>query len=78
MSEIIINENINNVIVSINELNEDVNVLINETFETFVIQIEEKGQKGDSTYEIALLNGFVGTELQWLESLKDLDGGIIY
>lgn len=30
----------------------------------------EKGEEGDSAYEIALKNGFVGTEEEWLESLK--------
>jgi hypothetical protein len=32
------------------------------------------GQDGLSAYEIALANGFVGTEQQWLDSLKGLDG----
>jgi hypothetical protein len=40
----------------------------------------DKGDKGDtgddglSAYEIAQLNGFVGTESQWLASLKGADG----
>lgn len=29
-----------------------------------------KGDQGLSTYEIALESGFVGTEKEWLESLK--------
>lgn len=32
------------------------------------------GQDGKSAYEIAVENGFVGTEAQWLESLKGEDG----
>lgn len=29
-----------------------------------------KGDKGDSAYQVAIQNGFVGTEAEWLESLK--------
>ena len=32
------------------------------------------GGDGKSAYEIAVENGFVGTEVQWLESLKGADG----
>lgn len=32
------------------------------------------GQNGKSAYEIAVDNGFVGTETEWLESLKGQDG----
>lgn len=37
---------------------------------TVVIPKGEKGERGYSAYEIALQNGFVGTEAEWLESLK--------
>ena len=37
-------------------------------------KISEKGKDGKSAYEIAVENGFVGTEIEWLESLKGLDG----
>ena len=37
-------------------------------------KISEKGKDGKSAYEIALENGFVGTESEWLESLKGADG----
>lgn len=30
-----------------------------------------KGDKGDSAYEIAVKNGYEGTEAEWLESLKN-------
>lgn len=30
----------------------------------------DKGEEGESAYEIAVRNGFVGTEEEWLESLK--------
>ena len=32
------------------------------------------GTAGKSAYEIAVDNGFVGTETEWLESLKGVDG----
>lgn len=37
-------------------------------------KISDKGKDGKSAYEIAVENGFVGTEIEWLESLKGLDG----
>lgn len=33
-----------------------------------------KGEDGESAYEIAVRNGFEGTEQEWLESLKGQDG----
>lgn len=30
----------------------------------------DKGEKGESAYQLAIQNGFVGTEQDWLESLK--------
>ena len=39
-------------------------------------KISEKGKDGKSAYEIALENGFVGTESEWLESLKAADGKV--
>ena len=32
------------------------------------------GEDGDSAYEIAVKNGFKGSEAEWLESLKGLPG----
>lgn len=32
-----------------------------------------KGEDGKSAYQIAVENGFIGTELEWLESLKGDD-----
>ena len=36
----------------------------------------EKGSDGKSAFEIAVENGFVGTEAEWLESLKGKDGAM--
>lgn len=33
-----------------------------------------KGEDGKSAYQIALDNGFIGTEEEWLETLKGKDG----
>lgn len=33
----------------------------------------ENGKDGKSAYEIAVENGFVGTKIEWLESLKGSD-----
>lgn len=30
----------------------------------------DKGEKGESAYQLAIQNGFIGTEQEWLESLK--------
>lgn len=38
------------------------------------IKNTEKGLDGKSAYEIAVEHGFVGTEKEWLESLKGADG----
>jgi len=37
-------------------------------------KISEKGKDGKSAYQIATENGFIGTEEEWLESLKGIDG----
>lgn len=34
----------------------------------------QQGEPGKSAYEIAVDNGFIGTEIDWLESLKGNDG----
>ena len=33
-----------------------------------------KGEAGKSAYQIAIENGFIGTETEWLESLKGAKG----
>lgn len=50
-------------------INED--VVISVDFEERIIErITDKGPAGDSAYQIAVENGFIGTEAEWLESLK--------
>lgn len=43
--------------------------------ESITIQeVTPAGADGDSAYEIAVANGFVGTEVEWLASLEGTDG----
>ena len=35
-----------------------------------------QGEEGASAYEVAVANGFIGTEKEWLESLKGKDGAV--
>lgn len=45
-----------------------------DLYQQLLQKISEKGGNGKSAYEIAVDNGFVGTETDWLESLKGADG----
>lgn len=54
-------------------------VVINLAISNPVVQVigeggEGSGANGKSAYEIAVLNGFTGTEAEWLISLKGADG----
>lgn len=45
-----------------------------DLYQQLLQKISEKGGNGKSAFEIAVENGFVGTETEWLESLKGADG----
>jgi len=45
-----------------------------DLYQQLLRKISEKGKDGKSAYEIAVEYGFVGTETEWLESLKGVDG----
>ncbi len=45
-----------------------------DLYQQLLQKISEKGKDGKSAYEIAVEHGFVGTEAEWLESLKGADG----
>ena len=48
---------------------------VKQFFYTFIADLNGKqGEKGKSAYEVALDNGFEGTEAEWLKSLKGADG----
>ncbi len=45
-----------------------------DLYQQLLQKISEKGKDGKSAYKIAVEYGFVGTEAEWLESLKGADG----
>lgn len=45
-----------------------------DLYQQFLQKISEKGKDGKSAFEIAIEHGFVGTEAEWLKSLKGVDG----
>ena len=45
-----------------------------DLYQQLLQKISEKGKDGKSAYEVAVAYGFVGTEVEWLESLKGVDG----
>ena len=45
-----------------------------DLYQQLLQKISGKGKDGKSAYEIAIEHGFVGTETEWLESLKGVDG----
>ena len=45
-----------------------------DLYQQLLQKISEKGKNGKSAYEIAVEHGFVGTEAEWLESLKGVNG----
>lgn len=75
-------EDVNEIVnISVEEATETVTIDVTEVTESINLTVEEAnaldgadGSDGLSAYEIALDNGFVGTESQWLLSLKGADG----
>lgn len=49
-------------------------VKVNITEPITISTVGVAGQRGMSAYEVAVNNGFTGTEKEWLESLKGKDG----
>jgi hypothetical protein len=71
--EVTINQTVEEYIVEVNESTSQILVNItNEPKQVDVVisQLGERGFPGKSNYEIAVDNGFVGTEQQWLDSLN--------
>ena len=56
------------------ELGYDLTITDVEGSNTITLRNGTNGQDGKSAYDIAVDNGFVGTETEWLESLKGQDG----
>lgn len=66
----IVNTNGNSTVINatndVNECNAVITQTINKTF----VVVSNMGTPGLSAYQLAVLNGFVGTEVEWLASLK--------
>lgn len=45
-----------------------------DLYQQLLQKISDKGKDGKSAFEIAIEHGFVGKEVEWLESLKGVDG----
>ena len=56
------------------EIGYDLTITDVEGSNTITLKNGTNGQNGKSAYEIAVEQGFVGTEQEWLESLKGQDG----
>ena len=67
---IIIAENLQPTTVIISDDCTDVTVVVNETVQNVTIEVCGLGEVGLSAYDIAVANGFVGTEEEWLLSLE--------
>ena len=69
------------VTIEFHEVVENFSISFEETTEFITIEFQElgvPGEMGKSNYQIAVDNGFVGTELEWLDSQKNIDGGLIF
>ena len=62
----------NDVTVIIEETELFTTIVIDDNCEQVTIIAEALGAQGLSAYDIAVANGFVGTEEEWLESLKSI------
>jgi len=64
------------IIIDVNQTNEVIDIGITEVNETISIEIVEgrDGADGLSAYQVAVENGYVGTEQEWLLSLKGEHG----
>lgn len=61
------------------ETNETVRLTVDDTVEEVrLLIVENEGADGLSAYEVALQNGFVGSESAWLASLVGEDGASAY
>lgn len=60
----------NDVTVIIEETEAFTTIVIDDNCEQVTIIAEALGAQGLSAYDIAVANGFVGTEEEWLDSLK--------
>lgn len=65
-----VNDSTNQVIISIEEVVNNVDIHVNE--------VAIPGQPAKSFYSLAVQAGFRGTPQEYLETQKNIDGGLIY
>ena len=53
---------------------DDVRLLVDEAIKNVDVVKGDKGDPGKTAYQLAIDNGFIGTEQEWLDSLKGHDG----
>jgi len=59
--------------ITVDELQEEISITVTEELVVVNLDVSEmglQGLEGKSAYQIAVENGFVGTEEQWIDSLK--------
>lgn len=70
---IIIEETIITPLLQIDNVINEVVITVEETVNQVLIEVSDvaiPGANGKSAYQVAVDNGFVGTEIEWIESLK--------
>lgn len=61
---------VDDVYIVVEEVDENVFFDIQEPDEVVLVIEDGVGPRGFSAYEVAVQNGFIGTEQEWLDSLK--------
>jgi len=78
---IIIQETILSPILQITDDSNEVVISIDEVINNIDLQVQDvaiPGQTGKSFYSLAVQAGFRGTPQEYLETQKNIDGGLIY
>ena len=76
--EVAINQTVKRYDVSINQIEKKINVTVQNVAKQLYVTISNLGARGFSNYDLAVQNGFTGTSSEWLESQKNIDGGLIF
>lgn len=79
--KVIINETVKKYDVVVNQTTKQVNVNVLSQQKQISVMISPFGKRGFdglTNYGIAIKNGYLGTEIEWLESQKNIDGGLIF
>lgn len=78
---IVIQETIVNPLLQVDDSTNQVIISISEVINNVDIQVNEvaiPGQTGKSLYDLAVQTGFAGTIQEYLETQKNVDGGLIF